>query len=508
MKTINLLLAITIISGCAVNPVTGDREFITMSPSDDLQIGSQNYQPMVQAQGGPYDVDPALIEYVRSVGMKLAAVSDVDLPYEFTVLNSSVPNAWALPGGKIAINRGLLTEIRSEAELAGVLGHEIVHAAARHSAQQMSRGQLLQGLVLATSVVTGDSSYGDLAVGGAGVAAQLLSTKYGRSAELEADKYGMRYMQRAGYDPQGAVSLQETFVRLSEGREQDWLSGLFASHPPSQERVQANRQLAKKMPDGGFMGVDEYQAAVQQAREAKPAYDAYDQGREALAEGNTDEALRLANEALQLFPEEANFHALRGDIRLMNEQFDMAETNYDRAINRRDSFFYYYVQRGVTREAQRKTNDAVRDLERSIELLPTAPAHYTLGKIKKERGQTEAAIEHFSIVAGSSGEYGKAAKAELARMQIEEQPEKFVATSCDAGSNGNLIISVRNDTTISIKGVRVQLDYSDNYGNTRREIINVDGRIAVGQVAQTDTGIRVYPETRCAEQVIAASVAE
>jgi predicted Zn-dependent protease len=508
MKRIIFLFLLTMFAGCAVNPVTGDREFIMMSPSDDLKIGSQNYRPMVQAQGGPYDVDPALIEYVRSVGMKLAAVSDVDLPYEFTVLNSSVPNAWALPGGKIAINRGLLTEIRSEAELAAVLGHEIVHAAARHSAQQMSRGQLLQGLVVATSVVTGDSSYGDLAVGGAGVAAQLLSTKYGRSAELESDKYGMRYMQRAGYDPQGAVSLQETFVRLSEGQQQDWLSGLFASHPPSQERVDANRKLAKKMPQGGFMGVEEYQAAVQQARAVKPAYDAYDKGRAALANGNRDEALQLANEALKLFPDEANFHALRGDIRLMNEEFDMAETNYDRAISHRDSFFYYYVQRGITREAQRDISAAEQDLERSLELLPTAPAHYTLGMIKKNRGETEAAIEHFSIVARSSGDYAKAAGAELARMQIDAQPDKYVSTSCDAGANGNLIISVRNDAAITISGVRVQLDYSDNYGNTRREIVNVGDRIASGQVAQTDTRIRVYEGTRCEERVIAARIAE
>lgn len=256
------------------------------------------------------------------------------------------------------------------------------------------------------------------------------------------------------------------------------------------------------------MGVEEYRAAVEQARAAKPAYDAYDQGRKALADGKTDEALQLANEALNLFPDEANFHALRGDIRLTNEQFDMAETNYDRAISRRDTFFYYYVQRGITREAQHKTNDAVQDLERSIELLPTAPAHYTLGMIKKKRGQTDAAIEHFSIVAKSSGEYGKAAGAELARMQLEGQPSKYVATSCDAGANGNLVISVRNDAAITIRGVRVQLDYSDNYGNTRREIINVGDRIGAGQVARADTGIRVYPNTRCVEQVIAAQVAE
>jgi len=508
MKRISFLFAITLFAGCAVNPVTGNREFIIMSPADDLQIGAQNYQPMLQAQGGAYDVDPALIEYVRGVGMKVAAVSDVELPYEFTVLNSSVPNAWALPGGKIAINRGLLTEIRSEAELAAVLGHEVVHAAARHSAQQMSRGQLLQGLVLATSVVAGDSGYGNLAVGGAGVAAQLLSTSYGRDAEREADKYGMRYMQRAGYDPQGAVSLQETFVRLSEGREQDWLSGLFASHPPSQERVRENRKRANRMPEGGFMGVDEYMAAVAQVRAAKPAYDAYDKGRAALAEGDSDEALKLANEALKLYPAEANFHALRGDIRLMGEKFDMAETNYNRAISRRDSFFYYYVQRGLAREAQHRTEDAVRDLERSLDLLPTAPAHYTLGLIKKERGQTGEAIQHFTVVAKSSGEYAKKAGAELARMQIAEQPAKYVAHSCDAGSNGNLIISVRNEAMIAIEGVRVQLDYSDNYGNTRREIVNVGNRIESGQVARTDTGIRVYEGTRCAEQVIAARIAE
>ena len=500
-----LFLALT---GCAVNPVTGDREFITQSTDDDLKIGVQNYQPMLQAQGGPYDVDPALIEYVRGVGMKVAAKSDVQLPYEFTVLNSSVPNAWALPGGKIAINRGLLTEISTEAELAAVLGHEVVHAAARHSAQQMARGQLLQGLVVATSVVVSDASYGDLAVGGAGMAAQLLSTKYGRSAELESDKYGMRYMARAGYDPQGAVSLQETFVRLSEGHEQDWVSGLFASHPPSRERVKENRERLSKMEPGGFVGAEEYRAALAQAVAAKPAYDTYDEGREALAKDDADGALVLANKALKMFPAEANFHALRGDIRLMNEEYDMAITNYDRAISRRDSFFYYYVQRGIAHKSMRNTTAAVSDLERSLEFLPTAPAHYHLGMIDKERGQLDSAIEHFNIVAGTSGEFGTAANAELARLQIGEQPGKFVAQSCDAGSNGNLIISVRNDAAISISGVRVQLDYSDNYGNTRREIVAVGGRIEAGQLAQTDTGIRVYEGTSCKAQVIAAHVAD
>ena len=188
LAVIGLSLSI-LLSGCATNPVNGKKDFILVSGQQEVAMGKQNYAPMLQSQGGAYDVDLELTAYVQSVGSKLAAVAadDAPLPYEFTVLNNSVPNAWALPGGKIAINRGLLTEMNSEAELAAVLGHEIVHAAARHTAKQMTKGMLMQGLVVGTAIATNDSSYGDLAVGGASVAAQLITQKYGREAELESD---------------------------------------------------------------------------------------------------------------------------------------------------------------------------------------------------------------------------------------------------------------------------------------------------------------------------------
>ena len=117
-----------------------------MSTQQEVNIGRQQYQPQVQSQGGKYYVDSELQFYISQVGQRLAKVSDrPDLPYEFTVLNSSVPNAWALPGGKIAINRGLLLYLEDEAQLAAVLGHEIVHAAARHTASRLSQQQLLSG---------------------------------------------------------------------------------------------------------------------------------------------------------------------------------------------------------------------------------------------------------------------------------------------------------------------------------------------------------------------------
>ena len=480
-----------------------------VSGEQDVATGVQYYAPMQQSQGGVYDVDPALTAYVQSVGDTLAAASDVELPYEFVILNNSVPNAWALPGGKIAINRGLLTELDNEAELAAVLGHEVVHAAARHSAQQQSRGLIGQVLVVATSIAASDSNYGDLAVGGANLAAQATLMKYGRNAELEADKYGMRYMSKAGYDPQGAVTLQQTFVELSEGRSQDWLSGLFASHPPSEERVRENRRRAGNLPAGGKLGVEAYQAAMRKTMAARPAYEAYDKGREALAEEKADEALALANEALTLFPEEAHFHALRGDVRLLNKQYDMAVTNYNRAIDRRGNFFYYPLQRGIARHELGQTDGAIADLENSLELLPTLPAHFTLGEIREQRGAVEEAIEHYKIVAkNDNGELGKTAYARLVRLELSAQPGSYISAACGDDGSGQIAVRIRNDTPVEVRGVNVQFRYIDATGVERQRSQPFSGRLGSGEIASARTGLTPYPNTRCESVVTAAEIAE
>jgi predicted Zn-dependent protease len=117
---------------------------------------------------------------------------------------------------------------------------------------------LLQGAVLAAAVATREKRYANLAQMGASIGAQLINQKHGRDAERQSDHYGMIYMSRAGYDPQGAVDLQKTFVRLSESRRQDWLSGLFAGHPPSQERVENNARDAAALPKGGEVGRERY----------------------------------------------------------------------------------------------------------------------------------------------------------------------------------------------------------------------------------------------------------
>ena len=501
-------------SACAVNPVTGQREFTMVSESQEIKLGTDNYGYMQQAGGGEYDVDPKLTEYVRSVGGRLVAasqklsVTERRLPYEFVVLNSSVPNAWALPGGKLAINRGLLTEINSEAELAAVLGHEIVHAAARHSAKQMERGTWLQIGVIGTAILTGDSGYSDLAVGGANVGAQLLSQSYGRSAESQSDEYGMRYMSEAGYDPQGAIVLQETFVRLSEGRATDWLNGLFASHPPSQARVEANKRTAATLPAGGETGADRYQAAMKRTMDAKPAYDAYDEGRKALADEDTGLAIEKADAAIRLFPDEAHFYALRGDARFTGGQYDMAIQNYDIAIRRRGGFFQYYLQRGLSNEKLGNDQTAITDLEKSNELFPTAIAHYSLGNIAAKQGNRDKAIEHYTMVAGGQGEKADSAKEALVKLDLADNPGKYLPVRCFQDNNGNLGVSIGNPTSLAVTDVRYVVQYRDALGTRTREG-SVSGQIRAGTAANVSTGIGPYTSgASCPVQITAARVAE
>jgi predicted Zn-dependent protease len=506
MRKSILLLALVALAGCSVNPVTGQRELILISTAQEIEMGRQNYVPMQQSQGGEYDVDPELSAYVRNVGIKVASQSGVNLPYEFVVLNNSVPNAWALPGGKIAINRGLLTELESEAELAAVLGHEAVHAAARHTAKQQTRAIMMQAGVMGTAIAASDSDYGSLIAGGASVLAQMGLAKYGRSAELESDRYGMQHMSKAGYDPQGAVDLQETFVRLSEGRQSDWLSGLFASHPPSRERVEANRATAATLP-AGFEGKTEYAAAMARTMQRKPAYEAYDEGRKALAEERLDDALAKADAALDLFSGEAHFHALRGDIRFVQKNYDWAATNYTRAIERRNDFFYYHLQRGLARKELGQQDAAVVDLERSLQLLPTAPAHLALGDISRDRGDFPGAIEHYRVVAKSGGDYGKAAAVQLARLELSSNPSAYIAHACSADGNANLVVSIRNDSQVTVSGVQVEVSYTDDYGRQQQRRYDVEGRVAPGEIASVSSGMGPYdPNAGCSARVVAAEV--
>lgn len=458
--SIIVLSVLLMLAGCATNPVTGKSDFNLVSEQQELAMGAQQFSPLRQAQGGDYVVDPQLNAYVNEVGQKLAAVSDRPLPYEFKVLNNSVPNAWALPGGKIVINRGLLTELHSESELAAVLGHEITHAAARHGAQSMSRGMLLQGAIAGVALATRNSSTGDVAQLGAAVGAQLVSQRFGRDAEREADYYGMLYMSRAGYDPHGAVELQKTFVKLSEGRQQDWLNGLFASHPPSPERVHNNELRLADLPQGGVVGVKAYQQHTAHLMQTRPAYEAYDKAEKAWKEGDRARAQSLLTQAIRGEPKESRFYDLQGDMAQERGQTAAASTAYNKAISLNPNFFYSYLQRGKLFEQSNPTA-ARKDLNRSLQMLPTADAYLALGNIARNGGQLVQAKEYYAKAAASDTPVGKQAFGSLVDLDLPSNPGRYIQVQ--AGLSGpNLIAHIINPTPRNISDIVLLVQYPLN----------------------------------------------
>jgi predicted Zn-dependent protease len=496
----------TMLGGCVINPVTGDRELGLVSADQEIAIGEQQYEPSQQMQGGEYALDAELTAYVAEVGQKLAAVSDRQLPYEFVVLNSSVPNAWALPGGKIAVNRGLLTELTSEAELAAVLGHEIVHAAARHGALAMQRGLLLQGALLATQVAAQRGDYGSLTVGAASLGAQLLTMRNSREAELESDLYGMRYMAAAGYDPNAAVALQQTFVRLSEenGGRGGRLATLFASHPPSAERVDKNRATAATLAKGGDLGRERYQAATARLRERKPAYDAYDKGRAALADDRPADAARSAQQALRLLPAEANVHALLGDIDLQERRYADAVDHYDDAIARDDGFFYYHLQKGLAHRQLRQWEDSRAELETSVGLLPTAEAVYALGTLAEQRGDHQAALEYYTQAASSDSPAGQAAAEATVRLDLPSNPGKYIQARGGLDNSGQLVVEVANPTRVAVADVLVAVRYADSQGVVREFGRRIDD-LPAGQATRFATGLGPFTSSQQYEVGVAGA---
>ncbi|WP_449286788.1 M48 family metalloprotease [Marinobacter sp. PE14] len=409
-------LALTL-SGCSVNPVTGENQLSLIGESQELAMGAEQYVPTQQTQGGRFYVDPELTLYVSEVGQKMARVSDrPDLPYEFVVLNSSVPNAWALPGGKIAINRGLLTELDDEAQLASVLGHEIVHAAARHSVQRMQQGMLISAGVAGLGFALSDNEWAGLIMGGAALGAQLALAQYSQGDELESDHYGILYMKEAGYDPQAAVELQELFLKLSEGRQSSFIDGLFATHPPSAKRVQENRELVQKVGAGGYRGEDVYERKMAKLRSLQPAYDAHDKAMELASKGEMKPALDKINEAIRLLPREAMFYALRGRIYQDQKETEKAAADFEKAVELYPEMFKYRLYNGLNALRLNNLDKARENLTKANETVPTSIAFLRLGDVAVKQNNRNEAITYYSKAAEAGGDVAEEARRKLAAL--------------------------------------------------------------------------------------------
>lgn len=238
-----LIAVVVIISYCSsqeTNTVTGKTQYLAMSTKQEIALGLQT-APMMANQYGGLSKDQAASAHVASVGAKLVEANRADISqwrFQFHLLgDTKTVNAFALPGGQIFITQGLLNRLKNDDQLAGVLAHEIGHVAGRHSAAQLAKQQLTQGLTGAVVVASGDASSGQVAA----MAGQLINLRYGRGDELESDALAVRFMPGAGYDPRAMLEVLHILKQASGPRGGP---AFFSTHPDPDLRI---LQLEKLM---------------------------------------------------------------------------------------------------------------------------------------------------------------------------------------------------------------------------------------------------------------------
>jgi len=377
-----LLILSSLLTGCGRNPVTGKSEIQLITESQEIQIGEENFRYLQQIEGGDYVTDPKLQSYVSHIGMSLARLSDrPQLPYQFVIIDNPIPNAWSLPGGKIGINRGLLVLLDNEAELAAVLAHEIVHSAARHSAKGIERSLLIGAGLAGAKIALKNNKYEDVIICGAQAGAGLLVLHYSRDAEYEADRYGIEYIVRAGYEPYAAVTLQEKFLKLSK-QEKSRPPTIFSSHPPSEDRIRENIQIASHYHVKGKLGAQEYQTMISPLKDQAPAYEKLQEGYEAFVLKQYHKALKLADEGIALSPRIPHLWGLKGKSELKLDDLINARNSLNRAIEINDHYFEFYYLRGIIEHREGNYKAARRDFQKSYDLLPTEEAAAGLNSTK------------------------------------------------------------------------------------------------------------------------------
>ncbi len=231
-----------LLGACAVNPVTGEHQLMLLSEQDEIRLGRQTDSQVV-SEYGIYK-DKKLTAYLNDMGKRLSKISHrPGLPYEFKVLDSPVVNAFAVPGGYVYFTRGILANLNSEAELAGVMGHELGHITARHSAQQYSRAQMAQlaigGAMIFSQTARALEPLAQMGVG-------LLFLSYSRDNEREADDLGVAYSSQAGYDATHMALFFETLERMHPQSDKSGLPEWFSTHPNPDDRIGAVQREAIK----------------------------------------------------------------------------------------------------------------------------------------------------------------------------------------------------------------------------------------------------------------------
>ncbi|MCP4746754.1 MAG: M48 family metalloprotease [Desulfobacteraceae bacterium] len=382
------------LAGCAANPVTGKSQFMIISEQQEIDLDKKNSPHQFSADYGPAQ-DQRLSAYINQTGQSLASLSHrPQMPYAFQVVNATYVNAYAFPGGSIAVTRGILLELDNEAELAALLGHELGHVNARHTAQSMSKSALTSALVGGVSMIIGaKSDYGGLAAQLGMLGSGALLASYSRANERQADDLGMEYLVKAGYSSGGMVGLMDMLNGMSKHMP-SFAELLFSTHPMSKERYDtaiktsnSKYSQAKGLPlhreryMDNIAGLRKIQSAIKDIQKGEKALglEKYAEAESAfksalktapddyaglvimakcqLVQEKADMAGKYLEKALAVYPEEAQAHYLSGYVKLNQKQYQKALARFDTYNkklpgNPNVTFFKGFAHEGMSQNKQ------------------------------------------------------------------------------------------------------------------------------------------------------------
>jgi len=366
MSVAGVGLSTGVMHGCATDPVTGKSVLVGMSQSQEINLDRQQSPHQFSADYGAVQ-NAGTNAYVSSVGQQLAEVSHrPDMPYSFRAVNANHVNAYAFPGGSIAVTRGMLVEMENEAELAGLMGHEVGHVAARHTAEQAGKSLVAQTLVAGGAAYAGSrhAGLGNLVASLGSIGSGALLAHYGRDSERESDELGMAYMVEAGHNPQGMTGLMDVLRSKSKDRPSA-LQLMFSTHPPSEERYQTARRR-----------VEEQYAAHTDAPLHRERF--------------MDETAPVHRLAPTILEEQ------KGEREMSRSSYTAAEDHFRSALARTPEDYTGNVLLGKSLLAQEKPREANRFFKRARNIYPQeAQAHHLSGLSHLQAGNGRPAFEAF-----------------------------------------------------------------------------------------------------------------
>ncbi len=402
--------------GCAINPVTGQRELMFISENQEIEFGKKLYPNTLWGDlggGGEYK-DEKLKTYLKDIVVRIHGVSHrPGLPVQFAIQNSSVPNAWAIPG-YVVMTRGLLAALDSEAEFTFVMGHEMGHVSARHSARQITRGMLHQIGLGAAGIALEDREASDIALRLGAVGSSLLLLKYSRDDELQADRLGIQYMTNLGYNPENAVSAHKNLERASHeylkslgknAEERSFFEDLLSTHPRTAARIEEIQSIINEMrpfkvtEDG--TNRERFKNMIAELKNTNRIYTGYyDNAVRAFGKNNMDEADHLTSKAIKADEGQPPFHTLKGFIMLRKKDYNEAEKYFNVALSIDKDYEPALRGMGTIRYFRGDYSEGISYLKRSISLFPQdISAHYFLGMSYYKMRMYKTAIPHLRLFA-------------------------------------------------------------------------------------------------------------